>query len=426
MLEHFSGGGARKAKPSDFRKLAQQMIDNGYSVDFISDKQIAGLKFSGDSLISANSSYKAVVIPDCRFLSLESLKKLTELANTGAKIIFHNKLPESIPGYGNLENRETEYKNLVANLSFTKTTESGISEAITGAGSVCIGYDISKTLAFKGISSEPMVKQGLHYIRRDLNDGMCYFVVNKSDNTIDSWIPVATKAQSVAIFNPANGEKGMAAFKDGHVYMQLQPGESCIIRTYTNKISAKAYPYYKKAGEPTKLSGEWTISFIKGGPKLPAEIKAENLKSWTTFSDDAKAFSGTAHYSLAFAKPDTDAEYFTLDLGEVHESALVKINNKEIGTLYTSPYRIVIPASLLKENNLLEIEVSNLMANRIADMDKKGINYKKFYNINFAASKRENRGEDGLFTATNWQPVKSGIIGKVTLTATKIKEVSEL
>ena len=71
---------------------------------------------------------------------------------------------------------------------------------------------------------------------------------------------------------------------------------------------------------------------------------------------------------------------------------------------------------MMKENNQLDIEVSNLMANRIADLDRKGIEWKKFYNINFPAKMRENRGKDGLFDASKWEAKESGLIGPVTLT----------
>ena len=59
------------------------------------------------------------------------------------------------------------------------------------------------------------------------------------------------------------------------------------------------------------------------------------------------------------------------------------------------------------------------MANRIIDMDKNGANYKLFYNINFAANKHENVGADGMFTAENWNPMTSGLIGPVSLTPGK-------
>ena len=69
----------------------------------------------------------------------------------------------------------------------------------------------------------------------------------------------------------------------------------------------------------------------------------------------------------------------------------------------------------MQKENILEIEVSNLMANRIADMDRRGVNWKKFYNVNFPPRRRENRGPDGLFNASRWLPRESGLIGPVKL-----------
>lgn len=55
------------------------------------------------------------------------------------------------------------------------------------------------------------------------------------------------------------------------------------------------------------------------------------------------------------------------------------------------------------------------MANRIADMDKSGVVWKKFYNTNFPARLPANRGADGLFTAVNWTPRPAGLTSEVTL-----------
>ena len=116
-----------------------------------------------------------------------------------------------------------------------------------------------------------------------------------------------------------------------------------------------------------------------------------------------------------------DSNYI-IDLGNVHESAVVILNGKELGTLVGPVYRLTIPPGMLKENNELEIKVTNLMANRIIDLDKRGINYKKFYNINFAARKRENVNADGVFTAVNWEPLVSGLLGPVSLNEIQLLE----
>ncbi|WP_315817777.1 hypothetical protein [Paraflavitalea speifideaquila] len=68
------------------------------------------------------------------------------------------------------------------------------------------------------------------------------------------------------------------------------------------------------------------------------------------------------------------------------------LNGKQVATLIGPVFQVVLPTSSLTDNNLLEIQVTNGMANRIADMDKKGIHWKKFYNTNFPSRLPANRG----------------------------------
>lgn len=56
------------------------------------------------------------------------------------------------------------------------------------------------------------------------------------------------------------------------------------------------------------------------------------------------------------------------------------------------------------------------MANRIADIDRKDIEWRIFYNTNINARSKTNTGKDGKFTAAHWKPQVSGIWGTVTLT----------
>ena len=92
------------------------------------------------------------------------------------------------------------------------------------------------------------------------------------------------------------------------------------------------------------------------------------------------------------------------------------LNGRDLGTLIGPAYVVTIERGQWSADNVLEIEVSNLMANRIADMDRRGQPWKIFYNVNMPASRPENRGADGLFDAARWEPRPSGLIGPVTLT----------
>jgi hypothetical protein len=129
-------------------------------------------------------------------------------------------------------------------------------------------------------------------------------------------------------------------------------------------------------------------------------------------------FSGTATYSLSFDRPEVQAGRWLLRLDSVRSSAELVLNGELLGTVIGPAYVVEFDGELLKENNVLEIKVANLMANRIAYMDRSGIFWKKFYNINFAARRREN-AKNNIFDASHWTPRPSGVKGKVTLTALK-------
>jgi hypothetical protein len=81
-----------------------------------------------------------------------------------------------------------------------------------------------------------------------------------------------------------------------------------------------------------------------------------------------------------------------------------------------APWQVLLPAEALRTgDNELEIRVTNLAANRIADLDRRDPSWKRFYNTNYPARSGANRGPDGNFSAAKWAPRPSGLLGPVTL-----------
>jgi hypothetical protein len=202
------------------------------------------------------------------------------------------------------------------------------------------------------------------------------------------------------------------------VYMQLAPGGSCLLDTKEAAAPSggATYAYYRPVGPAQPVTGTWDIKFLSGGPTLPAPLKTTQLDSWTKLAgEDGQKFSGTATYSTTLTLPAGPADGYLLDLGRVGQSAQVKVGGR-LTTLIGPIYQLYIPKASLASNDNVSITVSNGMANRIADMDRQHQEWKLFYNVNMAAKLKENRGADGLFTAAQWSPVASGLLGPVTLT----------
>jgi hypothetical protein len=98
-----------------------------------------------------------------------------------------------------------------------------------------------------------------------------------------------------------------------------------------------------------------------------------------------------------------------LNLGEVRESAKIRVNGSDVVTLWSNPFACKIGKYLKKGENTIEIEVTNIDANRIADYDRRKINWKIFNDINVVNVNYK------PFDASGWQPMPSGLLGPVTL-----------
>ena len=315
-----------------------------------------------------------------------------------------------------MESRQKQLENLLNKYQLVKTEESPIRQVNIGKGRFLIGQELEDMLKQAQIPHEPIVEHGIRFIRRTHDYGYHYFLTNLSSRKLDGWVPLNVKARSIVLFNPMCGTNGIAITRESQneqteVYLQLEPGESCIVRTFTNKqVNGPKWRYLRKTGQPLQLNGPWYIKFIKGGPKFPSDTTIDHLTSWTEFDDpEARRFSGSAKYKLIFDKPKEKADDWILDLGPVYESARIWVNQKEIGKVFSYPFQIAIGHALANGKNILEIEVTNLMANRIADMDRRGVMWRKFYNINFVNIQYEE------FDASAWQPMESGLLGPVKL-----------
>lgn len=420
MLEHFDAiSPAFNGTP--FKTAAETMIEKGYAYDYISDLQIKNSFFYEGLIQTEGNFYKTLIVPGCRYIPVETFSQILKLANDGAKIIFLGDLPENISGWAYLDDKTDFFNNLKAGISLGPTNNPEVLKAVYGNGMILTGTDLGQLLSFAGLNRETMTDSGLAFVRRETRTGFVYLLKNQYEKTFEGWLPLNSNAAAAGIFNPMDGKSGLAISQpakneESEVHIKIEPGESLIIETYNNKIQGDNYPFYSPSASPLEITGRWKVDFIEGGPSLPHGKETDQLISWTEMEDVVlRNFSGTAKYTVSFKKPSGKADAWELDLGKVCESATVILNGVDLGSLIGPQFRLILNKKQLKKNNLLEIRVSNLMANRIAYMDKNNIPWKKFYNVNMAARLRQN-SKDGLFDASAWEPRESGLLGPVTIT----------
>lgn len=432
ILQHIESGNFFNGLP-DMEECGRFMLQNGYAWDAISDKQLLGVACNNSSLLTGGNSYQTIVMPQTELIPVETFQKLISLAKEGATILFHKSLPADVPGLSNLETNRKALNELKKQLTFTKGNN--VQVASYGKGKIVLSDDLAALTSSAHIKPESIVASGLQCIRRIKEDGnFYYFINNPGEKAFDGWITLNVPYSSAALYNPMTGVAGYAKTrKNGElteIYIQFKPDESFIIETFkvkseafkekseafNEKFEGEVYPFYKEAGNTQTLHNEWTITFVKGGPALPDALKTKQLTSWTNYGPAYQAFSGTAEYVTRIPQTSSQAEAWLLNVDKVNASASVYINGTYIGTLLNAPYSIEIPGTLLKGNDELKIRVSNLMANRIANLDKRDVEWRKFYNTNFNARIKTNVGRDGKFSAATWDAKDSGLCGTVTLT----------
>ncbi|SEJ44853.1 hypothetical protein SAMN05216327_110218 [Dyadobacter sp. SG02] len=381
-----------------FGKLSERLWKEGYAFDFVSDLQLK--KFSVDAngvLNSGNAVYKTLLIPSATYLPEETLKELERLAHAGAKIVFDGKLPASVTGYANHNERQEKFSEGSARLSTFKNVK--------------VSNSLNADLAVNGVVREQLAEKGLTFIRKKQTEGVpLYFVSNLGNTFTEGWVKIGKGGQffkleplSGVSIPKTRGNKGSE-----EIYLRLLPGESCFLTTSADGNDA---PVVSNTGKQLDIIGKWELVFLNGKPNLPAPAQLTELTSWTSLPDSAEYFSGKAKYRITFDLPGSTVAYANaaLDLGDVREVASVKLNGKDLGVAWHIPFRLPAGKALKAKGNVLEIEVTNLSANYMRLRDQQQPDWKKFYDINIVDITYKK------FEATRWQPMPSGLLGPVKL-----------
>ena len=403
--------------PTSLKDTALTLLHRGYGFDYVSDHFLAQTKFESGRLMLGGNPARVILVPPCRLMPAASLEKLIDLARDGANIIFLGNLPGDVPGFADLEQQRAKFKTLMAEIKLEKN------KAKLGSGAIWLGPDVDSLLAQTGVNREPMVDNGVWFVRRTSDEGLNYFLANRGGKPVDQWVTLGVQAQSAVLLDPRFEHRaGAAALRrtaDGatQIYLQLLPGESRIMRTFaTTKVANLPWSDFAPSGHPQDISGTWEVTFLEGGPALPSAYTATNLASWTSRDDpEARRFCGTARYVLTFDRPEQPADDWILNLGRVCESARVKLNGHDVGALWCEPYQVAVGPYLQPGRNTLEVEVTNLAANRIRDLDIRKVKWKYFYDANLASR----RGGRGGLDASDWPLRDSGLLGAVNLQPVK-------
>lgn len=387
-------------KDSPFGRTSAWMSAQGLAYDFVSDRQIQGLKVENGVLVSTGGTrYKSLVLPITEYIPLATIQALVRLKQAGASILFEARLPRSVNGWNNYDERQKTMQSLMANFQIT------------------LVRDLGAALSKAGVRREFLAEKGLSFIRKKTDKGTLYFISNLSGQFKEGRVRLASNAKMLKLYDPLNQQSGWEGFRtlgpnNIETFLQLAPGSSIFVEALDKADSTLTrWPLPFEEADVKDFTGPWKVEFVSGKPFVPKGYQADTLASWTEAPDTlAQYFSGTGRYSLSFSLPAFQVgKPARLDLGDVREMAKVSINGRDLGSVWSLPFVINVPEGVLQKENTIQIEVTNLSANRVRYLDRQKTPWKKFYDINIVDIRYQ------PFDASNWAPVPSGLKGPVKL-----------
>jgi hypothetical protein len=161
------------------------------------------------------------------------------------------------------------------------------------------------------------------------------------------------------------GKGATVAMRQGRLYVEADRTGLYELRTAGGKLRRVEL---RDVPDPVQVKGPWELRFPPNWG-APERVTLDSLISWPAHPDPGvKYFSGTATYVKEIEVPARMCErgrILYLDLGSVKNIAHVRVNGKDLGVLWKPPFRMEVTEAVKAGMNHVEIQVTNLWANRL-------------------------------------------------------------
>lgn len=424
----------------------------GYNFDGCSPGQLMKASVRDHQVgFPGGATYRLLVLPVYESMTPELLAKIAELIKQGATVVGSPPLRSpSLVDYPNCDRKV---------VSLSKSIWGSIDEPAKethrsyGKGQIIWGGNLSsksdrlypfyeetaRILKSKKLNEDFHADGPVRYTHRTDDNKDLYFVSNTSDKPIKIRAWFRSTKGAPELWNAVTGKiSALHEFQIDQgrtlVPLHLDAYESCfVLFSKENQLLPSAKSTETIRTSLMTLNGAWDVRF---DPKWggPVHTVFDTLSDWTKNSNEGvKYYSGIASYHKSFDLKSVNqakgSRALYLDLGRVKNIARVILNGKDLGVLWTAPWRMDISSAIRKKNNELIIEVANLWPNRLIGDEKKP--HDGVVNDQWPEWLLKNQPRtSGRYTFTSSQPYKadsplfeSGLMGPVNIVQEVIKEI---
>lgn len=381
-------------------------------------------------------TYRYLVLPEgaAESATPQVLQKMRELVEGGVTLVGSR--PRHSLGLTNYPGSEQQVKELADALWGTDPKDRGALPV--GTGRVIWGRALEEVIRadrlepdveFRGVPADVEVD----WLHRHGAQHDIYFLANLSEQAISVEAVFRIHERVPELWDPVTGE--MVDLLEFHqeglrtvIPLQLAAKQSffLIFGRVSHGPRAAGARNFPPLRQIARLAGPWEVRFDAawGGPE---KVTFRNLEDWSQRPEDGiRYYSGKATYRKKFDLPSSGHRRVFLDLGEVKNVAQVRLNGKDLGVVWTAPWRVDVTAVATTEGNELEIDIVNLWPNRLIG-DGLLPQDRRFTKTNvrtydtphpvFRYSDTEVTRGEAEFSDVTPDLLRSGLLGPVTLLA---------
>jgi len=384
---------------SDWSQRATIHLPTGYTYDLINTEVLLDrLSVSNGNLVLPDGMSYRILAVDLEDETVPPgvLRKIAALEKSGATVVYGQRKPERAPGLSHFPDCDDVVRRLASDLwGKQQTLES----------------------ALRAKKLLPDFEGPFDYTHRRTAEGDIYFV--SGQGTVECTFRVSGRRPELwdAVTGTIRDAPNWRASNDARTVVSIDLPQN-----------GSLFVVFRKQGEPNRsrptvlarpeekpLPGPWTVSF-EPGRDAPKSAVFEQLIPWNEHPEEGiRFFSGKATYRKSFVlSPDEAKHSVCLQLGEVECIAQVRLNGKDLGIVWTEPWKIDLTAAVKAGRNNLEIDVVNTWVNRLIG-DAGRPKEKRFTKTNVALQEGTRTIKPYQGFASKDPLMRSGLLGPVRL-----------
>ena len=357
---------------------------------------LAQMKVDGPHLVRGPLSFRTLVLPPLRILSLDSARKMLAFAKAGGRVYALGELPTASVdrGLGDPD-MAVLMRELAQTPGFARCADepAGCRSSWTyGPGwqfqDDASGFGLAPLIARSapGLESPgrfisggfPMLQTRRHIDGRDF-----FWLVNNHEQPQDCEVVIPGVHGAAECWDCETGEVrpiSSVESKDGSkLKLSFRPLEAYWL-VFDPKSSARVVAGNPRMKEVLTVAGPWKVAFdakIQPAMEFPTTPSAEyaagvdkTLEDWKAWTP--KKFSGLMDYTKTIDVGKVEGR-MVLDLGKVRHAAEVWVNGKSVGQKLWAPYDFDVTKALRSGNNEIRVRVANLINNSYGDIRESGL-----------------------------------------------------